>query len=174
MCDCIESHVWEANKYVDGRHARITCLPVHASLLHLGLYVDTGCEETLEKRATLLPLRCFSKKSLGHTHAYLFWPLFRLRSRIRVGARHHPSMPCCVSTGVKLLEKECADLEHRAHPALDKLTVRVRHDCCAVLVCCCASVVLCCAMPLLCCAVPVLCCAVLCCAVLCCACSLLQ
>ena len=28
--------------------------------------------------------------------------------------------------GVKLLETECADLEHKAHPALDKLTVRVR------------------------------------------------
>ncbi len=27
--------------------------------------------------------------------------------------------------GVKLLEVECADLEHKAHPALDKLTVRV-------------------------------------------------
>ncbi len=27
--------------------------------------------------------------------------------------------------GVKLLETECADLEHKAHPALDKLTVRV-------------------------------------------------
>ena len=32
----------------------------------------------------------------------------------------------CVATGIKLLEKECADLEHTAHPALDKLTVRVR------------------------------------------------
>lgn len=28
--------------------------------------------------------------------------------------------------GVKLLETECADLERKAHPALDKLTVRVR------------------------------------------------
>ncbi len=27
--------------------------------------------------------------------------------------------------GVKLLETECADLERKAHPALDKLTVRV-------------------------------------------------
>jgi len=29
------------------------------------------------------------------------------------------------SAGVKLLETECADLERKAHPALDKLTVRV-------------------------------------------------
>ena len=32
----------------------------------------------------------------------------------------------CCPAGVKLLEVECADLEHKAHPALDKLTVRVR------------------------------------------------
>ena len=31
----------------------------------------------------------------------------------------------CPDAGVKLLEVECADLEHKAHPALDKLTVRV-------------------------------------------------
>ena len=31
----------------------------------------------------------------------------------------------CRDAGVKLLEVECADLEHKAHPALDKLTVRV-------------------------------------------------
>ena len=28
--------------------------------------------------------------------------------------------------GVKLLETECAELEHKAHPALHKLTMRVR------------------------------------------------
>lgn len=33
----------------------------------------------------------------------------------------------CPDAGVKLLEVECADLEHKAHPALDKLTVRVSH-----------------------------------------------
>ncbi len=31
----------------------------------------------------------------------------------------------CLFVGVKLLETECAELEHKAHPALAKLTVRV-------------------------------------------------
>ncbi|DBA87421.1 TPA: hypothetical protein ACH3X1_004467 [Trebouxia sp. C0004] len=35
------------------------------------------------------------------------------------------ALEAVLARGVKLLEIECADLEHKAHPALDKLTVRV-------------------------------------------------
>ncbi len=38
-----------------------------------------------------------------------------------IACTHIPMPPA----GVKLLETECADLERKAHPALDKLTVRV-------------------------------------------------
>ena len=43
----------------------------------------------------------------------------------RLTAYRTVSPRACPDEGVKLLEVECADLEHKAHPALDKLTVRV-------------------------------------------------